>query len=244
MLAAPAAALLLFGLGACNSSPASNDTTDLTTDMSSKIVTDLALSTDQATTVRTLFGRHNPGNPGELWTIAAELAKTLTAEQKAQLLAMRPPLDSARGEMPGDMEGGCHHDSAGPPAGPHRGPGGPGGPGGPPPELSQSARDSMFAAMVAALGLTETQQQSMKDLFDTEKAAMDSQKAKIDAGELTPEQARAAMDALRKQHETALAAILTADQLEIAKIHDALMARAHGGPGGPPPPGGPRGHRG
>jgi hypothetical protein len=218
------ASLLAFALVSCTSDPASSTSTATVDDVSSKLVSDLNIIAPQSDSVRNAFHRHGIDNPAALWTLAAELETTLTAEQKARLLSMQPP--TPHGEFPDSMgmRDGCRGDSSHPGRpgmGPH--------PDGPP---SQAMLDSEFAAMTRALGLSESQQGAMKDLFESQRAAMDSLMEKIKAGTIDPATAHDAMDQLHQDRDTALAAILDSTQLEIFKIHEALMMRM-GPPGGP-----------
>ncbi len=86
-----AAFLFVFTLAACGDSNFVTNTDDEATsteltDLAARLSTDLSLSTEQANEINSLLATDDKPAPGHLWTVAAELQKTLTDEQKTALL--------------------------------------------------------------------------------------------------------------------------------------------------------------
>lgn len=112
----------------------------------------------------------------------------------------------------------------------------------------EARRDSAKVVMATVLGLTDDQVTSLETLWADQDAAFEDIRAQVDAGDLTREEAQAAIEALRTDFDTALQALLTEDQYEIVQIHNALASRGgrgskgRGGRGGQR--GGPGGGRG
>ncbi|MCH8960014.1 MAG: hypothetical protein IH820_01470 [Bacteroidetes bacterium] len=99
-----AAFLFVFAFAACDSSPSAIADEEATSaelsDLSARLSTDLGLSTEQAQEINNLFavsGDEKP-EPGHLWTVAAELQKTLTDEQKATFEEKRAERKARFGE--------------------------------------------------------------------------------------------------------------------------------------------------
>ena len=83
--------LFVFTLAACGDSNFVTNTDDEATpaelsDLAARLSTDLSLSTEQINEVNSLLAVDDKPAPGHLWTVAAELQKTLTDEQKATLI--------------------------------------------------------------------------------------------------------------------------------------------------------------
>lgn len=261
--------------------------------------------------------RHGRGAPGELWQKAAELQKTLTAEQKAQLLAApNPAMHGMRGNHPDGppMMGKRGHDpmaalnlsddqksaidairesyktkfeSLGERRrsgaitdeqfrtqaealhtsmknevdakltsdqkatlekmhldGPHGGPGMRGDrPDGPPPGIRDRGSAPDGDAMAAALGLSAEQKTAVQALFEKHHTEIQALMEKFRSDKTDPQSMHSQMETLRQQHLAALDQILDDRQMEIVKIHDALMHKGghRGGCHGGKPEGAPQG---
>ncbi|MFT5143096.1 MAG: hypothetical protein ACI80V_001498 [Rhodothermales bacterium] len=108
--------VLLLGsaITACDSNSALDDGTseaDVIEAFASELSADLALSSAQVSAVNgtvASFGDDGAEDPGFLWRLAAELATTLTVEQKEALLngSGRPGRDGGQGDRNGDFSGG------------------------------------------------------------------------------------------------------------------------------------------
>ena len=103
-----AAFLFAFTFAACDSSPSAIADEEATSaelsDLAARLSTDLDLSTEQAQEINSLFAVLGDEKPerGHLWTVAAELQKTLTDEQKATLFEK---LEQRTAEMAEGMKG-------------------------------------------------------------------------------------------------------------------------------------------
>ncbi|MFQ5569219.1 MAG: hypothetical protein ACE5G0_06065 [Rhodothermales bacterium] len=87
-----AAFLFVFTIAACDSNPSglqedTPDTAELS-DLAARLTTNLNLSAEHALAINELLAGDNARSPGRLWTVAAELQKRLTEEQKARLFEM------------------------------------------------------------------------------------------------------------------------------------------------------------
>jgi hypothetical protein len=151
--------------------------------------------------------------------MAAELQKTLTPEQKQILFSGGENYTDGEIERHDDLDdddldtNGCH---AGYPMDGFRHI----------PTAEMMAADS--AAMVETLGLTAEQIAALYNLKVEQRAAMDSLKSKFDAGTIDRATLATELTALRAARDAALATILDATELEIVKIHEALIAHLHG----------------
>lgn len=89
----------------------------------------------------------------------------------------------------------------------------------------EARRDSVQAVMTAVLGLTADQVTELDVLHADQQAAREALREQVEAGDLTREEAQAAMEALKADFDTALQSILTEEQYEIVQIHNALASR-------------------
>ncbi|MEP7218649.1 MAG: hypothetical protein ABI876_07010 [Bacteroidota bacterium] len=212
------AMLLAFSLVACNSSLNSPDTTT-TADASktaAEIASDISLTTTATDSLGNALNCHMNGNPSQLWDLAVKLQGTLTDSQKLVLFSRAESRIDSMTENPDSMKCGRHDGD--PRHGLQRIP-------------ANDMRGNDSAAMGTALGLTDAQQTALYSLRVQQHAQVDSLEALLKAGTIDQATFRAEMDKLRAARDAALATILDAKQLEILKIHDALVVRLHG-PGG------------
>ena len=152
---------------------------------------------------------------GDLWAVAAALAPTLTDEQKAKLFA-RPERPAARGKMHdrrrarGDRPGRRMEDATRA-------------------ERREARHEAMMADMQAALDLTDEQVQQL-EAFHAERMA---------EREALREELREERERLREEMRERradrpepgelpeeVAAVLTPEQQEVARVHRALAAHA------------------
>lgn len=214
-------AFLAVSLAACGllnpSDPSDSDAADET---AAKLSSQLSLSTNITDSLRDALHLHGGGNPAPLWAMAAELQKTLTPEQKQILFSGGENYTDGEIERHDGLDddddldtNGCH---AGYPMDGFRHI----------PTAEMMAADS--AAMVETLGLTAEQIAALYNLKVEQRAAMDSLKSKFDAGTIDRATLATELTALRAARDAALATILDATELEIVKIHEALIAHLHG----------------
>ncbi len=227
-------AILAISLSACGlfnpTDPSGGNAADET---ATKLSSQLSLPMSTTDSLRDALSHHGGGNPAPLWQMAADLQKTLTPEQKQILfngekentkgeIEKHDSLDNDNGEIEhhdgldddNDSDGGgCH---AGYPMDGFRHL----------PTAEMLAADS--AAMANVLGLTVEQQAALYNLRVEQRAAMDSLETKFKAGEIDRATFATELAALRATRDAALSTILDATQLEIVKIHQALVAEFHG----------------
>ncbi len=93
----------------------------------------------------------------------------------------------------------------------------------------EAEREAMLeqvrAAMKDALGLTDEQAAAVDELFAEQEAEREAILDQLREGTLTPEEAFAALGALKDAQQAALEALLDETQWEIVLIHDALTIR-------------------
>jgi hypothetical protein len=240
--------LLGSAVTACDSNSALDEGTseaDVIEAFASELTSDLALSSAQVSAVNgtvASFGDGGAEDPGFLWRLSAELATTLTAEQKEALLngSGRPGRNGGQGGR-GGFSGGP--GGRGMPGGFSGGPGGPGMPGGgggnplsgiltadqaADLEAIREARraeiEELLRAVQAARGAGDDA--AAQAAHDAIQAIHEEVKAAIDAylaANLTQEQVDA-IETARAEHEAARAARQAAERavmIEVLGITDA-----------------------
>lgn len=94
-------------------------------------------------------------------------------------------------------------------------------------EQMKADREERRAAVAAVrdevLGLTDEQKTALEELHAEHRAELQSLREQLEAGTAEPDELREAFEALREAHTEALAAVLTAEQLEIVTIHRILQ---------------------
>ena len=90
-------------------------------------------------------------------------------------------------------------------------------------EEVEAHRELIKAAMIDALGLTETQVEALDELQVAQCEALQVLVDQVQAGEIAREEFRSELELLVQAKLDAYAGILDAEQLEGAKIHDALL---------------------
>lgn len=108
---------------------------------------------------------------------------------------------------------------------------------------AEERHDAAQAVMTEVLGLTAAQQADLEALKEEMRAEMQTLREQVQAGTLERDAVRDAFSALHEARMEAMAEILTAEQVEIVKIHRVLMQhqgrrmakramQRRGGPGG------------
>ena len=92
-------------------------------------------------------------------------------------------------------------------------------------ERREERMDAIRDAMIEALGLTPEQVEALESLHETQKETRRELFEQFKNGDLTLEQLKEALQALREQRQQTLEEILTPEQLETFKIHRALVIR-------------------
>jgi hypothetical protein len=146
-------------------------------------------------------------------SMRSEVESVLTVEQKAKMEEMRKSHEGMDRGMRGGRGEGMDRGMRGEdrPIGP------PGRPGFDPAQ----ERD----AMATALGLTADQKSAIEKLMIAHRAEVEAAMKNSNGNR---EEMRGTMEAMRTKHQAAFAAILNPTQLEIVKIHDALMRHGAG----------------
>lgn len=203
------ALILTIGLAGCDASdPASNEeSVDGVAQLNMMLASELSLSADQYDLVEATGERYGQGDgrdPAFLWRLAQQLSTTLTAEQKAALLARAAEMAERFGERgldgPFGRPGAEHPEGGGPMGGGMR-PGGPGmghGPNG----LEQAGAGPMHG--IGAI-LTEEQRAALHELLES---FSDDREAILDRLHAAAQGERAAIAAeLKALNETVRAAV-------------------------------------
>ncbi len=152
---------------------------------------DLTPSQRAAISAKAAEWGEEPRAPGWSWRVAADLESILTAEQVATIGA---GLQEARraGPAPDD-------------AGPHRHGARPGGEAG--------AGHGRAPGMPRGLELTDEQREAIRAVLELHRPGFEAVRTALEAGDLTREQARERVDALRETMRSEVDAILTPEQL-------------------------------
>ena len=199
--------LFAFAFAACDSSPSAIADEEATSaelsDLAARLSTDLGLSTEQAQEINSLFavsGDEKP-EPGHLWTVAAELQKTLTDEQKATLFEN---VEQRTAEMAEGIkgrrfnwgeQGRRRHFQQGEQGNARR-----------------LQRKGEPRANVLFDFLTTEQQEQMKALREANREAMKALMEARQDGSLSPEDFREQAKALREKGHEQMQALLTDEQ--------------------------------
>ena len=196
-----AAFLLAFTFAACDSDPSALVDEEATsaelTDLAARLSTDLNLSTQQAEAINSLVavsGDERP-EPGHLWTVAAELQKTLTDEQKATLFET---VEQRTAEFAEGMRGRrFNRDGQGR-------------------RFNQDGQSRRFNRQgekgLGFLNLTSEQQEQMKALREANREEMQALMEARQDGSLPQDDLREQAKALREAHQEEMQALLTDEQ--------------------------------
>ena len=190
-----AAFLFVFTLAACGDANFVTNTDDEATpaelsELAARLSTDLSLSTEQTNQVNSLLTVDDKPAPGHLWTVAAELQKTLTAEQKATLIEKAAERRSARAEGGHGRRFNRDGDGTG----------------------RRFERQGNGRADFMNDFLTPEQQEAMKALRETQRAEMKALVEARQSGSLTDEAFREQATARREAHREAMQNLLTDEQ--------------------------------
>ena len=193
----------------------------------------LALTPQQSDVVERALGQRDPGG---LWAAAAELAPTLSDDQRARLTAPPPRPDRAtEADRPGRMHRGDRRDHAGRAnsddrTGRERNAERPDRPD------RSGAFEAMKQARNAALGLSADQAAALDQLEAQHRQARQERRARRDQAQ-GDDAGRNAPPRMERRSEGPIpqevAEILTDEQETIWLVHQALTPHFHGRPGGP-----------
>ena len=201
-----AAFLFVFTLAACGDSNFVTNTDDEATstelsELAARLSTDLSLSTEQTNQVNSLLAVDDKPAPGHLWSVAAELQKTLTDKQKATLFETA---EQRRAESSEGMRGRrFNRDGQGQGRRFNREGDGTG-------RRFQRQGDGRQGFLNDFL--TPEQQEAMKALRETQREEMKALVEARESGSLTDEAFREQAKALREANREAMQNLLTDEQ--------------------------------
>ena len=189
--------LALFTAG-CENPFAQNDEVQLdSTELemfSIDLVNDLNLSDKSARNLRSALGRHGRGGerdrePGFLWKLAAELQQTLTEEEKNNIFARLEEVKE-KGKDRGKDAGKGRGESAG---------------------KDRGKKDGGALRVIYSV-LADDQKPQFDAIMKEFRTGMDAIFSSIKAGEMTSEEAKAAIESMEETMKSEIDALLTDDQ--------------------------------
>ncbi len=187
--------LFVVTLAACGDSNFVTNTDDEATpaelgELAARLSTELSLSTEQINEVNSLLAVDDKPAPGHLWTVAAELQKTLTDEQKATLFEKAAERRATMAE--GRQGRRFNRDGQG--------------------QGRRFQRQGEGRSGFMNDFLTPEQKETMKALRETQRAEMKALVEARQAGTLTDEAFREQAKALREAQREAMQNLLTDEQ--------------------------------